>query len=174
MDTVHGCAAETPLAGQLLAPETSSSGKGDVQVDPLGKRSYGTQAEIRSKTPKCCGEARQESASAFARSLQAWALLNRQRVRTGDAGIIFQPSSFPSRKRRAPVTWGAPTRGAGDARGSGLLDGWVGLGFDLQNKTVFPRSSDIITTDIITTWCLQGCLQAAFPRHHGLAGCLFS
>lgn len=66
------------------------------------------------------------------------------------AGIIFQPSSFPSHKQKTPATWGAPTRGVGDSHGSGLLDGWVWLGFDLQSKTVFPRSSDIITTDIIT------------------------
>lgn len=72
-------------------------------------------------------------------------------MRTGGAERIFQPSSFPSHKQRTLETWGAPTHGAGDSHGSGLLDGWVGLGFDRQSKTVFPRSSDIITTDIITT-----------------------
>lgn len=62
MDMVRGRADETPSFRQLLAPLTPSSCKGDVQVDPLCKRSYGAQAEIRSKTPKCCGEARQEPA----------------------------------------------------------------------------------------------------------------
>lgn len=60
---------------------------------------------------------------------------------TRGTGRPFQASSFPSHKQRDPMTWVAPTRGTGDSW-QWLLDGWVGLGFDLWSKPGFPRWSD--------------------------------
>lgn len=38
------------------------------------------------------------------------------------------------------MTWAAPVRGTGDSW-QWLLDSWVGLGFDLWSKPIFPRWS---------------------------------
>lgn len=136
---------------------------------PLCQGSSGAQEKIRNRTAKCGGQTRQEFAFSICRE-PAGLDTPRQAV-SGDWGHKETLPGFflPIPQAEDPMTWAAPTCGTGDLW-QWLLGGWVGLGFNLRSKPVFPRWSDI-TAGITATWCLQRCLQAALSRRLALPGC---
>lgn len=138
---------------------------GSCVGDPLCQGSSGAQGEIRNRTAKCGGQTRQEFAFSTCRPGHPQTGSEWGFGAQGDSSRLLP--SHPT--NRGPVTWAAPTRGTGDSW-QWLLDGWVGLGFDLRSKPVFPRWSDS-TAGITASWCLQRCLQAALSRHLALPGC---
>lgn len=103
---VHGCAAGTPLARQVLAPLTSSSCR---VGDPLCQGSSRAQAEIRNRTEKCGGQTRQEFAFSICRE-PVGLDTPRQTVSRGWGHRETLPGFFlPIPEVEDPMTWVAPT-----------------------------------------------------------------
>lgn len=114
---------------------------GNCGGDPLYQGTSGAQEEIRNRIAKCGGQTRQEFA--FSICGEPAGLGTPRQAVSGNWGHRETLPGFflPIPQAEDPMTWAAPTHGTGDLW-QWLLDGWVGLGFDLWSKPVFPRWSD--------------------------------
>lgn len=138
-DVVHGCAAGTPLARQVLAPLTSSSCQGAVWGIPFARAVAGHRQRTanRNRTAKCGGQTRQEFA--FSTCREPAGLDTPRQAVSGDWGHRETLPGFflPIPQAEDPVTWAAPTCGTGDSW-QWLLDGWVGLALIFGANQFFP------------------------------------